>query len=126
VKLKHSEHKLQCAIVDFFHIFGRRDLKLFAIGNGGLRHIKVAMLLKAEGVTPGVPDLCLPLPDGKTGWMELKSKSGRLSDEQTGFLHMLRELGHHVAVIRSVDEAARALSEWQALRPGAPVPEEAA
>lgn len=30
---------------------------LFAIANGGHRHITVAMQMKAEGVKPGVPDL---------------------------------------------------------------------
>ena len=34
--------------------------KLFAIPNGGHRNVVVAGKLKAEGVRPGIPDLCFP------------------------------------------------------------------
>ena len=37
---------------------------LFHVPNGGARSKATAGRLKAEGVKPGVPDLCLPVPRG--------------------------------------------------------------
>ena len=36
----------------------------FHVPNGGHRHIKVAMDLKAQGVKAGVPDILIPVPSG--------------------------------------------------------------
>ena len=38
---------------------------LFAIPNGGARHIGTAIKLKSEGVTAGVSDLFLMIPSGQ-------------------------------------------------------------
>lgn len=61
---KDSEHSHQAALMCWCamnkHNDPRLDL-LFAIPNGGERNRVVASKLKAEGVKPGVPDLCLPV-----------------------------------------------------------------
>ena len=116
MKRKSPEHSLQCAVMDYWYFHGRPDLRCFAIGNGELRHISVAMRLKREGVTPGVPDLCTVLDGGRTGWMELKAKSGSLSDQQKGFARMLQMHGHYWALVKSVDDAIAAWQAWGALR----------
>ena len=62
---KSTEHQEQVALVTWFRIrFPLLRMALFAIPNGGLRHIKVAMTLKAEGVIAGVSDLFLMVPRG--------------------------------------------------------------
>ena len=84
------------------------ELKLlYAVPNGGKRHIKTAMALKAEGVKPGVPDLCLPA--ARNGWhglyIEMKSAKGRTSEAQEWWLKELNEQFYLAKVCRSFEEA---------------------
>lgn len=50
---------------------------------------------------PGFPDLVIALRSGRTLWLELKSKSGRLSAEQKLFRLKLLALGHEWYEVRS-------------------------
>lgn len=54
---------------------------LYAIPNGGKRHISVAVRMKKEGVKPGVPDLCLPCARG--GYNALYIEMKRLKPRAT-------------------------------------------
>lgn len=56
---------------------------------------------------PGFPDLVIALPGGRTLWIELKSKSGRLDSEQKRFRLMLLALGHEWHMCRSFRHFAR-------------------
>ena len=61
--MKNGEHQLQVECVKWFRFqYPKLANLLFAIPNGGLRNIKVATKLKAEGVLAGVPDLFLAIP----------------------------------------------------------------
>src|SRR5215831_13763642 len=117
MKRKHPEHDLQIAILDYLTVKGRPELEWRAIPNGDLRHPRVAMRLKDEGVKPGTPDLFILLDDGRTGWMELKAKHGVLSPAQKGFAAKALRLGHHWAMARSLDQAIPILKAWNVLRP---------
>jgi hypothetical protein len=77
-------------------------LKLaYAIPNGGERdsNQKTAMIrraqLKAEGVKPGVPDICLPISVGtKHGlYVELKIGKNKPTDEQYKYMAELKNQG---------------------------------
>ncbi len=71
--------------------------KIFAIPNGGLRHIATASRLKLEGVKPGVPDLFFPVASrGFPGlFIEMKKKSGGvLSADQKKWRIWLKEEGY--------------------------------
>lgn len=87
---------------------------LFAIPNGGRRHIKVATDMKAEGVKPGVPDLFLPVArNGYHGlFIELKTTQGRLSAEQKCWLAALTEQGYLAVCCHGWDEARREISGY--------------
>lgn len=61
------------------------------------------------GQLSGVPDLVFWLPDGRTASIELKTPKGALQPSQRAVHAQLRELGHPVAVCRSVDEVLAAL-----------------
>jgi hypothetical protein len=111
-----SEHQLQSALCNYLDLSLKRDLDYFAIPNGGLRNIRVAASLKAEGVKRGVPDICIMLPYGRVGWMELKTTKGRQSLEQKGFEARCARIGHPYALVRSIDDAQAALMEWGALK----------
>jgi hypothetical protein len=50
---------------------------------------------------PGFPDLVIALRDGRTLWIELKSKDGRLKKDQEKWRLQLMALGHEHHVIRS-------------------------
>ena len=87
----------------------------FAVPNGGLRHIRVAAKLKAEGVRPGVPDLCFILPGGRFAGLELKSSKGRLSEEQKAFRDAITAIQGWWNVAHSHEEAWRILETWGCL-----------
>jgi len=73
---------------------------------GGKRPKGEAGKLKAMGAKPGVPDLVLPRRNGQyTGFAtELKSTTGRLSDDQRDWLAALDEEGYLTAVCRTLEE----------------------
>ena len=112
------EHQIQASIVALWKLRGRRDLDLFAIPNGGIRNIVTAKKLRAEGVLAGVPDMCVTLPEGRAGWLEVKAPKGRLSDEQRELAQRWQALGHRYAIVRDVKDAQIVLTLWGALRGG--------
>ena len=93
-----SEHQEQALFVQWAR---RKGLPIFAIPNGGARHIAVAMKLKLEGVRPGVPDLFLPLAVGKYHglFVEMKrQKGGSVSGEQKEWHKLLIANGYEVII----------------------------
>jgi hypothetical protein len=111
-----SEHLIQRAVLQYLRVNAKPEIVYFSIPNGGLRNARVAQQMKAEGLRPGVADLCFMLPKGRCAWMELKTEKGRLSDVQIGFKTRCRELGHLWAMARSVDEAIPYFDAWNILR----------
>jgi hypothetical protein len=93
---KISEARLQYELVQWLQLN-----KILAIHcpNGEERNIKVAMKLTAMGVRAGVPDLMIPLPDGKILWIELKLAKGKLSKPQVKMIELLESLNHQVLVV---------------------------
>lgn len=122
-----TEHGHQAAFFQWIVLEGRKlfgtdaDL-LFAVPNGGDRRASVAASMKAEGVKPGVPDVCWPLPRSTGGtethlsvdggacsayaglWLELKKptevgkKNGGRSDAQVEWHKRLRAQGYAVVL----------------------------
>lgn len=74
---------------------------MFAVPNGGLRDIRVARKLTAEGVKPGVPDIFLPLARGQYHglWLELKASPNKTTEHQNVWLGALMIAGYRVAVV---------------------------
>jgi hypothetical protein len=64
-------------------------------GRGGKHYSPEAMKLKAEGLRPGAPDLCLPVARG--GWfglyIEMKYGKNKPSEKQEAMLNKLTEQG---------------------------------
>ena len=109
-----SEHDLQSLVFDRIHIMEARYPVLevvFAVPNGGFRHITTGIALKAEGVRPGIPDICIPVPRGQYcgGWIEMKIPGEQPTDDQKKMARRLVALGHWHEVHWS-DETA-----WPAL-----------
>lgn len=91
----------------------------FAIPNGGKRDAITAGRLKAEGVKPGVPDVCYPvaLHGFYSLWIELKKPAvGVASDAQSEKAIDLRTCGHAVVVCWGWRAARQAFLDYTAGR----------
>lgn len=111
--MKHEEHNIQCAIVEWFRL-QYRELLIFAIPNGGRRNPREAKRLKREGVLPGVPDLFIPFKSlGYYGlFIEMKSEKGRLSKDQKDIQEKLKERGYRVVTCYSFDDAVKEIKYY--------------
>jgi hypothetical protein len=89
------------------------DLLWWATANQrGTRSRAEMGVLKAMGVKAGVPDLCVLIPGGKIGFIELKAPKGRMSDSQLEFTERAKDRGALVAVCHSLEEVAEYLNGW--------------
>jgi hypothetical protein len=109
-----SEHQLQVSFFIWSKLQASKYpdlLKMFAIPNGGARHIAVASKLKAEGVKAGVPDVFLPIARGGFHglWIEFKVKPNKCHPAQLERIAQLRADGHNVHVCHELDEAINAV-----------------
>jgi len=107
-----TERDEQVAVVRWLRLHGT----LFcAVPNGGHRHRAVAARMKAEGVTPGAPDLLIfdppPVEPDRCGTaLEMKrSKGGRASPEQRTWLAELDRRGWVSLICHGANEAIRSL-----------------
>ncbi len=73
---------------------------LVHIPNGGSRHIREAVELKAQGVKAGVPDLMLPWPNKNFAglFIEMKAGKGKTSIKQDEWLEYLSSVGYMTSV----------------------------
>ena len=81
---------------------------MYAIPNGGKRHIHTAVVLKQTGVKSGVPDIFLPVARrGKHGlFIEMKrKKGGTVSANQKSWLDALEKQGYQCVVCKGWIEA---------------------
>ncbi len=77
-------------------------VRLVAIPNGAQRTAWAAMKAKQEGLAAGFPD-CMILWSGGVAFVEIKARSGALSEAQHVWLNWMHLAGHNVAVFRSVN-----------------------
>lgn len=77
--------------------------------NVGLFYTKNMMPIKIG--TPGEPDLEILCPGGITLFFEMKTLTGKAREDQKKFHKVLRELGHHVFTVRSVQQAVDIFNE---------------
>lgn len=104
-----TEHQIQS---QYFKILSLNENKfpflkyIFAIPNGGARHIAVAKKMKAEGVKRGVPDIFIPITVRTSPGMFLETKTsiGRQSPEQKEYEAFLVSELYMYAVCKSVEE----------------------
>lgn len=117
MQFKLTESQIQILIFDWVELHKHKypELELlYHIPNGGYRNIATAKRLKAEGVKPGVPDLCLPVSRGEYHglYLEMKAEKGKLSEQQIHWLQALQNQGYKALVAYSFDQAIETLQSY--------------
>lgn len=112
-KPKEREHDLQVSCVQWFRLAKRKEM-IFAIPNGGQRHIAVARKMKAEGVLPGVPDLFIPAPTDKYAglFIELKVGKNKPTPAQVKIMQDLSEKGYLSVVCYTFEQFVDAVTKY--------------
>jgi VRR-NUC domain len=116
--VRHLEDDMQRRFFNVIGIASNRDPILdwiFAIPNGGKRNPKEAARLKAQGVTPGVADVFCPIigkNDEPGLWIEFKTETGRLSDDQTRFMLHVQNMGYAYRCCYTTEEAVSAVENY--------------
>ncbi len=94
------------------------ELKLmYHIPNEGKRSKVTGARLKAVGLKPGVPDICLPVARGGYIGLYIENKYGknRPTENQKEWLRALREAGHLTAVCYGWEQAKELIEQYLAL-----------
>ena len=117
-KPKRNESAIQQDLIQELNLIPYQGRMLgdfiYAIPNGGYRSKKTAAILKAEGVKSGVPDLNLIIASGgyHSLYIEMKTETGDLSDNQKHFISLLRSEGHKVVVCRDNGQAVSEIFKY--------------
>ena len=102
-----DEELLQINCITWFdYQYPQLKKLLFAVPNGGKRHIVTATNLKKQGVRAGVSDLVLlyPCTDYPFMCLELKTPKGTQEDSQKEFQKSVESVGGLYVLIRTFDE----------------------
>jgi VRR-NUC domain-containing protein len=110
------EASLQRSVFDWLRHVGVPGLIFFHVPNGLVSNPRAVCRMKREGLTSGVPDICLVRPGGTAAFLELKSPTGRQTPAQRAFQQLCESNGTPYAIARTIDEAIKALSSWGCIK----------
>lgn len=111
-----SESSEQSAVISWarWNVGAHPELAwLFSSLNGVPLYGRMAGRMKREGMTSGVPDLCLPAARRGYGclWIEMKRMDGEVRKEQAEFMDFVHTQGHYATACWGADEAIAVL-QW--------------
>jgi len=112
--MNHEEDAIQAAIC---LALSEAGIYFFSVPNsaGGKTSMQRAMRLKATGLRAGVADLVVMRQDGRACFLEVKTKTGRLSPAQDNFKILCAARGWSWGIARSVDDALALCVAWEVL-----------
>ena len=115
--MRHVESQIQQACVRWFALqYPQYRGLLAAIPNGGRRDAVTGMILKAEGVVPGVSDLILFIP--RQGYhalmIEMKTEKGQQQPSQKRWQALVEAQGYKYVICRSVFKFIKIINEYLA------------
>jgi hypothetical protein len=123
--LKVSEAALHRSIVEWLALALPTGSVFHHSPNEGKHLVQYRVQQKYLGVRPGWPDLeifCHPAgwlgDDWRPVFLEIKTRSGRLTPTQREVMAALRDVGCHAEIVRSLDDTHAALSPIMELRCG--------
>lgn len=111
--MRHLESKIQTMCVRYFRIKYPK-LLIYAIGNGGKRNVIEASIMKGEGVTAGVADLQVLVPNNEYHalFIEMKTEKTKQSLHQIEFELYCNKMGYKYVICRSVDSFMKEVKEY--------------
>jgi hypothetical protein len=109
-----TEEQIQVQVAQYLNAKLPKDWRWHHTPNGSHRLKSVAAKLKAQGVKPGVPDVCILRPNGSPLWIELKAFGGVLTVAQREFGAWCIANRQPFKVCRSVGEVEVFLKEFLA------------
>ena len=108
-----AEETIQKGVVDYLRLVLRPDMfVVFSVPNGAKRGMAEAGVKQRTGLLAGVWDICILGPGGSTWWMEAKTNTGRLSAPQEAMGTFMINAGVPHRVVRSIDDARKAVRLW--------------
>jgi hypothetical protein len=113
--MKHLEDNLQEACVTWFRLqYPKFASLLFAIPNGGKRDAREAERMKRQGVTAGVPDLFLAIPNNFCYGMFIELKCGKnmLTAKQKEMIVRLSSMGYLCNTVRTLDHFIAVVGDY--------------
>ncbi len=105
-----TEDQIQMTVVDYLRI--TLTTPWFHVPNGGNWPVVWKVKLKRLGHRAGVADLVFILPEGKVGFIEMKTEKGRQSESQKAFQQDVERMGCPYAVCRSLEAVQEVLEDW--------------
>ena len=106
------EAKIQAEIVKFLLPYRKAGkLDFFSVPNEAAANPVRQGQLIAMGLRPGVSDLVLMFPGGRTVFVEVKNETGIQSPAQRAFEQKCHELGFKYVLVRSVEDVKRLLEK---------------
>ena len=113
--MTNTEHAEKKILIQWFRIqYPRWHKCLWAVPNGGMRHVRTAIKLKEEGLLAGVADLFLMIPkNNKHGmFIEMKAKKGKLQENQKDFLKIAQSMGYETKVCFGFNDAKNTIINY--------------
>lgn len=109
-----SEAAEQIKVVQYCDLMG---IPIFAIPNQRKCDPKTGAHLKRQGLKPGIPDLCIPRARGDYHglYIEMKVGSGKLSNEQSEWIKLLRSEGMCAYCCYGADNAIKLIEQYMTL-----------
>ena len=107
-----SEYQEQLVFVEWLRL---KRIIFYAVPNGGKRDIVEASKLKRSAYSPGVPDVCIPMPSKCYHglYIELKREhGGTVSFEQVAWIKILRSQGYCAGVARGFRQAKEMVERY--------------
>lgn len=116
--MQHKEHYLQKNCVEWFkNTYPEYANLYFSVPNGFKRTASQSQWLNDEGMTKGVADTILLIPNKKYHCLliEFKIKSGRQSPEQKEFQKNATEKGYMYVIVKHTEDFKNVIGNYLSL-----------
>lgn len=111
---EHNEQVAFFKVVDLYAITDPRYKCIFAVPNAFKRTPRQGKWMKDEGLKAGVPDIVVAYPSGQYHglFIEMKTRSGRLSAAQREWIERVRWAGYRAEVCFGCDDALDTVQQY--------------